>query len=191
MFTNPLQGTRKFGAVSRLPGCSTATHHPIGGQTMKKFLLVIAIAALTAPAAFAAEPSAKSSSAQCKALQKSAPTMFGAGKTYKNLGACVRVKDAQAAVTASTAAKNAAKACRAERNMPEADFKTAQRRQVVQRDVRQERQRQERVRQVRFVRRRRLRLRRARPTAQTGRAEGREELQGARRRPTPRSSRRL
>lgn len=94
---------------------------------MKKFLLVVAIAALAVPAAYAAEPSAKSSSAQCKALQNAAGTkMFGAnGQTYRNLGHCVRVKDAQAAATASAAALNAAKACKAERAMDESAFRSA------------------------------------------------------------------
>jgi hypothetical protein len=70
--------------------------------------LTAAVSALAVPAALAAEPS--SPGAYCKNLQKTSPLLFGAGATYKNLGACVA---AQGKVTAQSTA-NAAKACKAE-----------------------------------------------------------------------------
>ena len=72
---------------------------------MKKMLLVLALAAVAAPAAFAATP-AQAPSAYCKANA----TLIGAGKTYANFGACVSKQAALAAANND----NAAKACKAE-----------------------------------------------------------------------------
>jgi hypothetical protein len=74
------------------------------------FVIAVAavVAALAVPAALAAEPSTPS--AYCKNLKKTSPLMFGAGATYKTLGACVA---AQGKVAAQSTA-NAAKACKAE-----------------------------------------------------------------------------
>ena len=78
---------------------------------MKRILLGIAvIALLLVPVALADDPGGSSASAACKALQKTAPDMFGQGKTYRNLGACVSAKSKQAGQNAT----NAAKACKAE-----------------------------------------------------------------------------
>jgi hypothetical protein len=77
---------------------------------VKRYLLVAAAALVLAPAALADEPGDAGAAAACKTLQKTAPAMFGSGKTYKNLGACVSAKSQQADENAS----NAAKACKAE-----------------------------------------------------------------------------
>ena len=77
---------------------------------MKRTLFGLLVAALIVPAAFAADPSASSPSAACKTLKQTAPAMFGAGKTYRNLGACVSGKSVQSAQNTA----NAAKACRTE-----------------------------------------------------------------------------
>ena len=78
---------------------------------MKKYLLVAVAALVLVPAALAADPGDSSAAAACRTLQKTAPAMFGSGKTYKNLGACVSVKSQQADQNAA----NAAKTCQAER----------------------------------------------------------------------------
>lgn len=76
---------------------------------MKRILLAAcATALLLAPAALAAEPQA--SSDYCKALRSSQPALFGAGKTYGNLGACVSAHNAQAGANTTAAAKT----CKAE-----------------------------------------------------------------------------
>jgi hypothetical protein len=77
---------------------------------MKGALLAFLVAMAIVPAALADGPSASSPAAACKTLQQTAPAMFGPGKTYRNLGACVSVKSAQAAQNTT----NAAKACRTE-----------------------------------------------------------------------------
>jgi hypothetical protein len=77
---------------------------------VKRLLLVCVVALLVVPAAFADDSSGDSSAAACKALQKTAPAMFGSGKTYKNLGSCVSAKSKQSDENAS----NAAKTCKAE-----------------------------------------------------------------------------
>ena len=75
---------------------------------MKKFLLAVFAALLLAPAALAVEPQTPSDF--CKALRTSQPGLFGEGKTYKNLGACVSKQNAQSEKNAA----NAAKTCKAE-----------------------------------------------------------------------------
>jgi len=76
---------------------------------MKRFLLAACtIALLLAPAALAAGPQTPSD--YCKALRSSQPALFGAGKTYTNLGACVSAQKTKA----DTNTANAAKTCKAE-----------------------------------------------------------------------------
>jgi hypothetical protein len=70
------------------------------------------VALLAVPAAFA--DAGSSPAAVCKALQKTAPALFGSGKTYRNLGACVSAKAGQAAQNTA----NAANACKAEQADP-------------------------------------------------------------------------
>jgi len=77
---------------------------------VKTFLLVAAAALVCVTAAFADAPGGSSPAAACKSLQKTAPDMFGLGKTYKNLGACVSAKSGQADQNAD----NAAKLCKTE-----------------------------------------------------------------------------
>jgi hypothetical protein len=77
---------------------------------MKHVLLIGLTALLLVPAALADAPSDSSASAACKTLKATAPAMFGAGKTYRNLGACVSAKAAQGEKNTT----NAAKACKAE-----------------------------------------------------------------------------
>jgi hypothetical protein len=74
-------------------------------------LLVALFAGLVlVTAALADTPAGSTPAATCKALRKTAPELFGPGKTYKNLGACVSAKAQQA----SGNTKNAAAACKAE-----------------------------------------------------------------------------
>lgn len=75
---------------------------------MKKFLLILLVPLVVSAAAIAA-PNPASVSAHCKNLQRQAPAMFGAGKTYADQAACVAAKTAAAAQTSS----NAAKTCKA------------------------------------------------------------------------------
>lgn len=76
---------------------------------MKKILLAACtMGLLLVPAALAVEP--QTASDYCKTLRSSQPALFGAGKTYKNLGACVSTQNAKA--DANTA--GAAKVCKAE-----------------------------------------------------------------------------
>jgi hypothetical protein len=85
---------------------------------MKRILLALCAAALLlAPAALAVEP--KTPSDFCKSLRTAQPALFGVGKTYRNLGACVSKQNVQAG--ANTA--NAAKTCKAEQADP--NFATA------------------------------------------------------------------
>jgi hypothetical protein len=81
---------------------------------MRTALFAFIVAALLVPAALAAEPSAPSPSAACKTLKQTAPAMFGAGKTYRNLGACISAKSGLAAQNTA----NAAKTCKAEQADP-------------------------------------------------------------------------
>ena len=82
---------------------------------MKQVLLIGLTALLLVPAALADTPSGSGgAAAACKALQKTAPDMFGPGKTYRNLGACVSAKAQQG----SQNANNAAKTCKAEQADP-------------------------------------------------------------------------
>jgi hypothetical protein len=78
-------------------------------MVVKRVLVAVIVACALVPAALA-DDGADSSAAACKALQKSAPDMFGAGKTYKNLGACVSAKSKQD----DSNTTNAAKTCKAE-----------------------------------------------------------------------------
>lgn len=71
----------------------------------KAMLVVLALAAMVVPAALATPP-AQAPSAYCKAN----PALIGAGKTYRNMGACVSRQAALAAANTT----NAAKACKAE-----------------------------------------------------------------------------
>ncbi len=73
---------------------------------MKKIAVAVLAFALLVPAALAAPP-AQSSSAFCKA---NATSLVGAGKLYRNAGACVAAQNAQQAASSA----NAAKACKAE-----------------------------------------------------------------------------
>lgn len=75
---------------------------------MKKFLLILLVPLVVSAAAIAA-PNPASVSAHCKNLQRQAPAMFGAGKTYADQAACVAAKTAAAAQTSA----NAAKTCKA------------------------------------------------------------------------------
>ena len=77
---------------------------------MKRLLLACVVALVLAPVALADEPGDSGAAAACKALQKTAPAMFGPNGTYKNLGACVSAKSQQAGGNGS----NAAKTCKAE-----------------------------------------------------------------------------
>lgn len=86
---------------------------------MRKLITGFIAAAVLVPAALAVEPAAQTPSQQCKALQTTMKADFA--KVYKTFGACVSKQTTQA----DTAAKNAAKQCDAERNMPEADYKAA------------------------------------------------------------------
>ncbi len=75
---------------------------------MRMVLVAVLVCAVVVPAALAAQPA--SPAAFCKNLQKTSPLLFGAGATYKNLGACVT---AQTALSAQSTT-NAAKRCKAE-----------------------------------------------------------------------------
>jgi hypothetical protein len=77
---------------------------------MMRVLLIGLTALLLVPVALADDPGDSGASAACKALQTTAPAMFGAGKTYRNLGACVSAKSHQADQNAT----NAAKTCKTE-----------------------------------------------------------------------------
>jgi hypothetical protein len=79
-------------------------------ETVKRYVVVCAVALSIAPAALADGSGDSGAAAACKALQTTAPSMFGAGKTYKNLGACVSTKSQQG----NESANNAAKTCKAE-----------------------------------------------------------------------------
>ena len=81
---------------------------------MTKTLLIVVTALLLVPAAFADGSGGGGAAAACKALQKSAPDMFGPGKTYRNLGACVSAKAQQAGQNTA----NAAKQCKTEQADP-------------------------------------------------------------------------
>ena len=85
-------------------------HDELRGVGVKKLLFIGVMALLVVPAAFADGSDGSGAAAACKALQKSAPAMFGPGKTYRNLGACVSAK----AGRTGESGKNAAKACKAE-----------------------------------------------------------------------------
>jgi hypothetical protein len=88
---------------------------------MRTILVTLAAAALIAPAAYAAKPSAvtPTPAQACKALKTTMGAQFAS--TYKSLGACVAQKSQQAA----TNAQNAAKQCKAELAMTEAAFTAA------------------------------------------------------------------
>ena len=88
---------------------------------MRTILVTLAVAALIAPAAFAAQPSAvtPTPAQACKALKTTMGAQFAS--TYKSLGACVAQKSQQAA----TNAENAAKQCKAEMAMTDAAFTAA------------------------------------------------------------------
>ncbi len=83
---------------------------------MKRTLLAVCAAALLlAPAALAVEPQTvepQTPSAYCTSLRTSQPALFGAGKTYRNLGACVSRQNAQVEASAASAAKT----CKAEQS---------------------------------------------------------------------------
>jgi hypothetical protein len=81
---------------------------------MRRILFITVLVLLLVPVALADEPGGSSASAACKPLQKTAPAMFGPGKTYRNLGACVSTKSHQANQNAT----NAAKTCKAEQTDP-------------------------------------------------------------------------
>ena len=85
---------------------------------MRTILVTLAVAALIAPAAFAAQPSAvtPTPAQACKALKTTMGAQFAS--TYKSLGACVAQKSQQAA----TNAENAAKQCKAEMAMTDAAY---------------------------------------------------------------------
>jgi len=76
---------------------------------MKRLIVVGVTALLLVPVAFG-DSSGSGAAAACKALQKTAPDMFGPGKAYRNLGACVSAKAQQNGQNAT----NAAKTCKAE-----------------------------------------------------------------------------
>ena len=73
---------------------------------MKKILFALVVSAVLAPAVLAVPP-AQAPSAYCKA---NAATLIGAGKTYKNAGACVSKQEAQK----QSNTVSAAAACKAE-----------------------------------------------------------------------------
>ena len=78
---------------------------------MRRLLLIGAVLLVGVPAALADDPSGDAGAASaCQALQKTAPDMFGTGKTYRNLGACVSAKAQQRNQNAT----NAAKTCKTE-----------------------------------------------------------------------------
>jgi hypothetical protein len=84
-------------------------------MVVKRVLVGMVVACVLVPVALADEGGAGSgAAAACKGLQKTAPALFGPGKTYKNLGACVSAKSTQAGENAD----NAAKACKAEQADP-------------------------------------------------------------------------
>ena len=94
---------------------------------MKKLLLILSVVAVAAPAAFAANGNAQSPAAACKAEQKAmaaadfkslyAPT----GPAASAFGKCVSKHQSSNAANRSSAAK----ACKAEQAMVEADFRAA------------------------------------------------------------------
>jgi hypothetical protein len=88
---------------------------------MRTILVSLAAAAVIAPAALAAQPSAvtPTPAQACKALKTTMGAQFAS--TYKSLGACVAQKSQQAAANA----ENAAKQCKAELAMTEAAFMAA------------------------------------------------------------------
>lgn len=84
---------------------------------MKKILLALLVPLVVSATAVAA-PSPASTTAHCKNLQRQAPALFGAGKTYADLAACVAAKTTQTAQTAT----NAARTCKAEEAKDAAAF---------------------------------------------------------------------
>jgi hypothetical protein len=88
---------------------------------MRTILAGLAVAALMAPAALAAEPSANTPTPtqSCKALKTAMGTQFAT--VYKTLGACVAQKSQQANLNQ----QNAAKRCKAELTMTAAEFMAA------------------------------------------------------------------
>jgi len=88
---------------------------------MRTILVTLAAAALIAPAALAAQPSAATPTPvqACKALKTTMGVQFAS--TYKSLGACIAQKTQQAA----TNAQNAATQCKTELAMTEAAFMAA------------------------------------------------------------------
>jgi hypothetical protein len=73
---------------------------------MKKFVLALSLCAVLVPAAALAAPPAQSPNAYCNANA----SLIGAGKLYKNKGACITAQRAQQAANSASAAK----ACKAE-----------------------------------------------------------------------------
>jgi hypothetical protein len=87
---------------------------------MRMIAATLTAAALIAPAALAAQPSAVPTPTQaCKALKTSMGAQFSS--VYKSLGACVSQKTQQAA----TNLQNASKQCKAEMAMTQAAFMAA------------------------------------------------------------------
>jgi hypothetical protein len=88
---------------------------------MRTILAALLAAALIAPAALAAEPSAvtPTPTQACKALRTAMGTQFASA--YKNLGACISQKSQQAVAKLQSAAKQ----CKAEMAMSEAAFMAA------------------------------------------------------------------
>ena len=81
---------------------------------MKQVLLIGLTALLLVPAALADTTSGSGgASAACKALQKTSPDMFGPGKTYRNLSACVSAKAQQDRVVVALAAVTCGRLSRA------------------------------------------------------------------------------
>ena len=84
---------------------------------MRKILFIV-VCSLVVSAAAVAAPNPASATAHCKNLQRQAPALFGAGKTYADLAACVAAKTSQA----TQASTNASKLCAAERDGDAAAF---------------------------------------------------------------------
>ena len=94
---------------------------------MKKLLLVLAVVAVAAPAAFAANGGAQSPAAACKTELKTMgatdfKALYAPGSTGANaMGKCVSKHQRSDAANRVSAAK----ACQAERDMGDADFRAA------------------------------------------------------------------
>jgi hypothetical protein len=88
---------------------------------IRTILATLAVAVVAVPAALAAEPSAvtPTPTQACKALKTTMGAQFSS--VYKTLGACVSQKSQQAA----TNAQNAAKQCKAELALTDAQFMAA------------------------------------------------------------------